>query len=286
MKEKFLDQDLSEGRLKQIQTVNEILEEYAAQDFTLTLRQLYYQLVTREIIPNLKTEYRRLMMTVKAGRLNGLIDWNMIEDRTRIPYLEYAVDSIDQALEDTVDQYKLQRQSGQRFHMELWTEKDAVSKILKQSSRHFHIRLIVNRGFSSWSAFYQASIRFLNHHSLILYVGDHDPSGLDMMRSIEENLKILKVENFEIVNVALRKDQISRFKLPSNPTKSADPRAQSYVKSHGEKCWELDALNPGLLDSIITQAIKKYLDVEQFEKMMRKEKRDRRKLSKLLSKET
>ena len=288
MKQAFRTQQIRPRRMEQIQQANEILEEYAGQDYRLTLRQLYYQLVARDLIENEVKEYAKLSQTCVIGRMNGLIDWNHIEDRIRQPYLEYAVDSIPEAIEDTIRYYKLHRQKKQRIHIEIWTEKDAVSNILKRVSEYFHVRLMVNRGYSSCSAMYDTAKRLLQatdkYGCTILYVGDHDPSGLDMLRDIEERLTELGVSDFEVIPVALTMKQIKQYDPPPNPAKSTDPRANWYFAKYGKQSWELDALRPDVLEQIVKEAVLKYLDVDLFNKMLDKEANDKKQLRKLMEK--
>jgi len=278
MRERFRVNSVTEKRKAQISLVNGILEEYNAEGYTLTLRQIYYQLVARGIIKNNPNEYKRVSKTLEIGRYNGLIDWAMIEDRTRIPYLDYYVDSIQNALEDTVKHFKYDRQEGQPYHMEIWTEKDAVSNILRRVSEYYHVELMVNRGFSSHSAFYDASKRKADCPTVILYVGDHDPSGLDMIRDIRIKLHELGVCEFEVVPVALTMNQIQQHELPSNPIKIKDPRAWEYLRKHGESSWELDALAPRTLEEIVRSAVLDILDEETFKEVLVHEKEDRESL--------
>lgn len=283
MKEKFRNQRITPMRLEQIQLSNHILEEYDKQGYRLTLRQLYYQLVAEGFIPNEAKEYQKLIQTLVIGRMNGLIDWDFIEDRLRKPYLTYSVGSIVEALEDTISAYKLDRQKGQPYHIEIWTEKDAVSSILKRSSVYFHVNLMVNRGYSSCSAMYEAfrrieSALIRKQETKILYVGDHDPSGLDMLRDIWERLYEFGVRDFKVIPVALTWNQVVKYKPPPNPAKITDPRARWYIREYGEESWELDALKPDILHDIITQAVLGFLDINKFKAVLRKEKSDTKRL--------
>lgn len=286
MKQAFRNQNIRDKRMERIQQANEILEEYAGQDYRLTLRQLYYQLVARDLIKNEVKEYAKLSQTCVIGRMNGLIDWNHIEDRIRKPYLEYAVDSVSEAIDDTIRYYKLHRQKKQRIHIEIWTEKDAVSNILKRVSEYFHIRLMINRGYSSCSAMYDTAKRMLQaadkYGCTILYVGDHDPSGLDMLRDIRERLEEFEVCDFEVIPVALTMKQIKQYDPPPNPAKQSDPRAGWYIEKYGTASWELDALRPDVLEQIVKDAVLKYLDVDLFNKMLDKEASDKKKLQKII----
>lgn len=284
MKEAFRSQRITPARGERIEQANSILEEYGEQGYRLTLRQLYYQLVARAFIPNNVREYAKLSQTMVLGRMNGLTDWRMIEDRIRTPYLTYAVDSIKEALEETVGYYKRNRQEGQLTHIEIWTEKDAVSNILKRVSEYYHIKLMVNRGYSSCSAMYDASKRMLvsGNPAKILYVGDYDPSGLDMLRDIRERLEEFGVEDFEVIPVALTMEQIKQYNPPPNPAKIKDPRAGWYLAEHGNQSWELDALSPEALEQIVRDAVIEQLDEAAFEEMLEQENVDKERLRKLI----
>lgn len=288
MKETFRSEKITPAKEAYIETANEILEEYAAQGYRLTLRQLYYQLVARGRIPNLVQEYSKLSRIMVFGRMNGLVDWDYIEDRFRLPWLPYWNEGPADALKDTIDQYRLDRQKGQENYIEIWTEKDAVSNILKKSSDFYHIRLVVNRGYTSCSAikkaFERLSHRFTNYKQdlTILYVGDHDPSGLDMIRDILDRLAEFGLFLINLDHVALTMAQIEEFKPPPNPAKITDPRAIKYISEHGSQSWELDALRPEVLKEIIEKAIEKNINLEKFLDVCRKEDRDKKDLEKIM----
>ncbi len=177
-----------------LNVINKIIEEYRMQGYRLTLRQLYYQLVSRDIIANAKKEYAKLSTLLTKGRMAGVVDWDAIEDRGRRPYIPYSVRNVEHAVQDTINQYRLNRQKGQKIYIELWVEKDALSGVLKRITEKYHIKLIVNKGYSSTSAMYGAYERVKDKildkkKVVILYLGDHDPSGLDMIRDIRDRTK-------------------------------------------------------------------------------------------------
>lgn len=314
-----------------------IVNEYSSEGYILTLRQLHYQLVTQNWIVNHDTAYKKLGNILDDCRYSGTIDWNAMEDRGRIPYIPYSVKDVEDALQDTVDQYRLDRQIGQTNKIELWTEKDALSGILRRTTEKYHIRLVVNKGYTSSSALYNTYQRAVStiedgHKFTILYFGDHDPSGLDMVRDIRERLtfflcrgdslnrsaivrdwwerknfnlydaaefssnnNLLKlieedddklIEEFDAVQVAmyleynklfnvihigLTMEQIKKYKLPSNPTKLTDSRSDKYIQKYGKICWEVDALKPQVLTSIVESHIKKQIDIGMYNEMVEKE---------------
>jgi hypothetical protein len=156
-----------------LETINNILEEYKNDGYVLTLRQLYYQLVSKDIIPNNDKEYAKLSNILKKGRMAGIVDWASIEDRVRVPKIPYYVKDVKDAIKDTIEQYRIDRMRGQNNKIEIWVEKDALSNVLYRVSSKYHIRLMVNRGYSSVSAMYDAYNR-LNSGDVILYFGDQE----------------------------------------------------------------------------------------------------------------
>lgn len=292
MKQAFRHDKITSKRADQIDLINGILEKYDQQGYVLTLRQIYYQLVARDIIANEVREYTKVMKTLTMGRMNGLIDWWMIEDRTRQPYLDYFASGVLGALQDTFDQYKLDRWAGQEYNIEIWTEKDAVSNILLRVSRYYHLRLLVNRGYTSCSAMYIAAARIRrqkslkNRNTIILYVGDHDPSGLDMVRDIVARFFEFEIAHaVEIIPVALTMAQVEEFNPPPNPAKINDPRASQYISEHGGESWELDALEPETLRSIVEEAVKEHLDQGLFDNILGQEESDKIRLEEIITNE-
>lgn len=271
-----------------VQHIVDILADYAEDDYIITLRQLHYQFVKSNWIINHDTAYKKLGTILDDCRYAGIIDWAAIEYRGRKPYIPYSVRDPDHALQDTVDQYRLDRQLGQEVAIELWTEKDALSGILQRTTEKYHIQLAVNKGYTSSSAIYRAYQRILYNarsgkYTTILYFGDHDPSGLDMIRDIQERLTMmvekgkyeLTAKNvFQVLPIGLTMKQIRQYNLPPNPTKMTDTRSNGYIKKFGKTCWEVDALDPRTLTDIVEANIVDQIDVDLYEEMLVKEAAD------------
>ena len=149
MKEKFREIKLSKKNLEKLNKINSIIQEYEADGYRMTLRQLYYQLVSRDIIPNEQKEYAKISTLLKEGRMAGIVDWHAIEDRLRVPYLPYWYISPKEAIDDVAETYRLNRQWRQKIHVEVWVEKDALSGVLKRITSKYHVNLLVNRGYGS-----------------------------------------------------------------------------------------------------------------------------------------
>lgn len=296
MKERFRENlHLSRKNITKLAMVNEIIEEYKQQGYRLTLRQLYYQLVSRDIVPNMQSEYAKLSRLLVKGRMAGMVDWNAIEDRLRVPFLPYWVNDVADAINDTIKHYRLDRQEEQKVYIEIMVEKDALSGVLRGVASDFHINLVVNRGYSSCTAMYDAYKRFEREtldggdiiggkDLVILYLGDHDPSGLDMIRDIRNRLEEFCIEP-EIIHVAITQEQIEMYNPPPNPAKITDPRFKHYIQSHGTTSWEVDALEPRVLNQLIREKIESLIDMELFQEKLEQEQRDKEKLAELAKKQ-
>lgn len=265
--------------LQRIDECNAILDDYQAQGLRLTLRQLYYQLVTKNTIPNSEKSYKALGGLVSDARLAGKMDWDAIEDRVRRPRILEDFSSLKEMLEQNLRTYRLQRWEGQENYVELWVEKDALAGVLSPICDQFHVTLMVNRGYSSSSAMYEASQRFMYKLDSqegcqtlhLLYLGDHDPSGEDMVRDIEDRLNMFDCSVY-VKKIALTTEQVHRYNPPPNPAKLTDSRARTYIAKHGRSSWEVDAIPPQELQKIVRGEIRELLDEDLMNKVIAREK--------------
>lgn len=279
MREEFIEKRFSPARLRLIGTANEIVEQYMAQGFRLTLRQLYYVFVTQNELPNLNRAYKMLGEAISDGRLAGLIDWEAIEDRVRVPINPPEFNGLEDLVQAALQSYRLPRWADQENYVELWVEKDALAGVLRPLAMEYHITLMVNRGYSSQSAMYEAGKRFIREGNAdkechLLYLGDMDPSGEDMVRDIQDRLERFGAD-VHVVKVALTLDQIETYKPPPNPAKLSDSRASAYISRHGSFSWEVDALKPEVLHTVIRGNVEDLLDLEKYRRVMRRETKDK-----------
>lgn len=299
---KFRDIRMSKSNKERLDIINNIIEEYQEDGYVLTLRQLYYQLVTRDIVPNKQSEYSKLSTLLKEGRMAGIVDWDAIEDRLRKPQKPASFDSPIDILEAAINQYALPRQEGQNTYIEVWVEKDALSGVLKRITEKYHIPILVCRGYSSASAMFDSYQRFKeaynqNQAIKVIYLGDFDPSGEDMVRDIKDRTMEFIMGDmrfdteyeaevdfkFSISKIALTTEQIRKYNPPPNPAKMTDPRAKDFVKKHGATSWEVDALRPEVLNKILEDSIKEHLDEDMFHEIVSREEEDKDKLRSLIS---
>lgn len=293
MREKFINKRWNNPeKLVLVQHCSQIIANYLAQNLRLTLRQLYYQLVTRNLITNQEKSYKNLSSIVSDARLAGLLDWEAIEDRIRQPRVNLEFNDLGERCKLACDNYRLPRWKDQDAYVELWVEKDALAGVLQPLARDHHVTMMVNRGYSSQSAMYEAANRFKEaepKHGIIFYLGDHDPSGEDMVRDIRDRFKMFgvgenSVHEFEIRKLALTMEQIEEHEPPPNPAKMTDPRAGEYVAEHGNSSWEVDALPPEVLAQIIRDAFLEVIDQDKMDAIIEQEEKDKAELTKAVEK--
>ena len=270
-----------------LEQANAIIAEYEAQELRMTLRQLYYQFVSRDIIPNTEKSYKRLGTIISDGRLAGEIDWDAIEDRARQPQTPAHWPSVREALEGRLRAFRLNRWEDQTKRVELWVEKDALAGVLWPIASRWHITLMVNRGYSSSSAMYESAARLQSgarpmQQKIVLYLGDHDPSGEDMVRDVRDRLVMFGVKGLEVTKVALTMAQVRQYNPPPNPAKLTDSRAAAYVEEHGDESWEVDALPPDVLTRLVESAIQQHVDVRRMRAIQREENAQRDRVNEFL----
>lgn len=287
MREEFISKNFRPATLLIIKRANEIIGEYDAQGLRLTLRQLYYQFVTRNWLPNLEKSYKNLGSAISDGRLAGLIDWDSIEDRVRVPLVPGEFKNLQELVDVALRSYRLPRWASQPNYVELWVEKDALAGVLAPIADDFHITLMVNRGYSSQSAMYESAQRFLRQNSYkenyLLYLGDHDPSGEDMVRDIRERLHLFGA-SLTVEKLALTMEQVRHYNPPPNPAKMSDSRAEKYVNEHGYSSWEVDALPPNVLNKLIVKRLSALVDAGMMEKVKQQEEKDKKRLYQVVRK--
>lgn len=285
MKKKYEEINFSAKTLERLAEIGEVIGHFQKRGFKMTLRQLYYQLVAKHIIPNRKQEYKKLSNMLKNARMAGLVDWDIIEDRGRVPIAHSQFLSLKHCLERASKTFRLQdREDTQKIYVELLTEKEALSSVLKPLTMKYHKRLVINKGYTSATAMHEMfkRLKFEQGHGrkiVILYLGDHDPSGLDMDRDIEDRLATFGIK-VKPERIGLTMKQIEELDPPPDPAKITDPRAKWYIEEFGDESWEVDALPPDYLTELVEKSIKKYMDMDQYKTVIDEEDRLKAKLKK------
>ncbi|WP_420544681.1 hypothetical protein [Nitrosopumilus sp.] len=256
--------------------------------YNLTVRQVYYQLVSRDIVPNNLGSYQLTSRVLKDARMSGLVDWDTIEDRVRQTIMPNEFDDVTEFINAAINSYRLPRWKDQDHYVEVIVEKEALAGILRPLTNRYHVLLLPNKGYSSASAIHEAAQRFIYQTSSeekqchILYLGDHDPSGMDMVRDIQDRLDELLC-TVSVEKIALTMEQIKQYNPPPNLVKKSDSRSKKYVSEYGNKSWELDALKPEVLNELVESNIKKYLDMKKYDDVVSQEEREKLRLVELSS---
>lgn len=269
MYQKYVDINFKADSVALINTMDVIVRDYIRQGYVLTVRQLYYQLVSKDIVSNTEQSYKRITGLVNDARLAGLIDWAGIEDRTREFITRGRWDSPGQVVRACANQFHMDMWVGQPYRLFVIVEKEALAGVLERTSHKFDTPLLAARGYPSGTVLRE----FVKDDILpaiedgqdivILHLGDHDPSGLDMTRDLEARIAIFaedEADKISINRIALSMAQIQQFNPPPNPAKTTDARFVEYRKLYGDKSWELDALSPAFLNSLLDTEIQQYID--------------------------
>lgn len=269
-----------------INTINSILDEYRRQDFRLSLRQLYYQLVARDFIANTQRSYKNTGNLVSNARLAGLIDWDMIEDRNRETNSPSHWNSPAEIVRVAASSFRIDKWFNQEYHIEVMVEKDALSGVLDPICHELDISITANKGYCSSSTMYEIGKRLYRKSFgekkaiCVIYLGDHDPSGIDMTRDVQDRLGMYSyIRNIEVIRVALNWDQIEQWRPPENPAKETDSRYSSYLEKFGDSSWELDAVEPSQLSELVQSIVLERRDELAWQEAIDKEDDMRRDLN-------
>jgi len=256
----YVSKQFGRSSLEAIDCANGIIDEYAAQGFDLTLRQLYYQFVSRDLIENTDRAYKRL---------GSVAHW----------------ESPAEIIATCAEQFRLDKWEEQSYRVEVWIEKDALTGVIEGICRTLDVAWFSCRGYTSQSEMWRAAQRLRGYVEcdqapVILHLGDHDPSGIDMTRDIADRLALF-MGGVEIQRLALNLDQIERYGPPPNPTKTTDSRAGDYINQYGNDSWELDALEPSVLVDLIQRATVALREDEKWEAAAEVERQQRTQLRRL-----
>jgi len=259
-----------------VYTANDIIDEYEAAGYTLTLRQLYYQFVARDFIENTERSYKNLGSIITKARMAGLISWEAIEDRGRKHNKYWFEEDPSEPVRDLPRWIRYDQWDRQDTYVEVWVEKEALGNVIERACNPLLVPHTACKGYLSASEAWRAGQRFEaklaeGKECRIIHLGDHDPSGIDMTRDNQDRIDIFTgftnpcVDGVEVTRIALNMDQVERYRPPVNPTKLKDSRAKEYIKRYGKSSWELDALEPAILEKLIKDEVEQYIDFNMWD---------------------
>ncbi len=277
MKEAFRSKRFTAEQTTLVDHVNRIIDDFASQGIPRnTLRTIYYGLVSEDLIPNTVPMYKKLGDLMSDARLAGMVDWEAIVDLERKVHHPFEVESPTDFIDRLLPLYRHDRWEGQENYVEVWVEKNGMTVSIQPLTTELHVPLVANKGYGSMTNLYEGSKRFLdaaedgkNLH--ILYLGDHDPSGLDMDSDIAKRMEMFGVNDLRVQRMALTTDQVREYNPPPNPAKITDSRAKSYIAQFGNTSWEVNALSPTTLNNVLRDRIEELIDVDALDDVLKEE---------------
>jgi hypothetical protein len=289
-----------------VRTAEQILGEYSAAGYEMTLRGLYYQLVRRDLFPprrrfwwdtagrqfvrdpdgsnpdstpNAQPNYKWLVSLMTDARDGGLIDWGHLQDNERsLRGGDWGDFSPEDAMANLAAGYRLTHWEGQPEMVEVWVEKQALANVVSRACGRWDVPFMACKGYMSASEMHAAARRLARYEragqaTTVLHLGDHDPSGVDMSRDIADRLALYG-SSARVERIALNRDQITDD-LPPAPAKITDSRAAPYIAEYGEDSWELDAMEPAVMDALIERHILAHLDQPMYAARVHREESER-----------
>lgn len=289
-----------------LQQVDQAISYFQSQGVKPTLRTIFYYLVSKQVIPNTTSQYKGLSAALVDARKDGRYAWDFLEDKTRVVlgFLEDYVepessldrfrddiaakledlslaDLLDEVFDNLGPSFTVQAWAEQPEICEIWIEKEALASTVEAWLGDLKVPIRVNRGYSSWTFIYnnvEALRGALENHKkvTIYYLGDLDPSGVDMQRFLEEAIRYFGLDQAqaELIRLAVTGDQVEKFNLPPRPQDAEtlaklqrDTRTRSYAETYIVELDALVAFAPGAFRELIKAAIRERWDPEIFEKL-------------------
>lgn len=246
-----------------------------ARDRPMTVRQVFYQAVTRGLVDKTEPEYKTTVCRLLAEmRLSGELPFDWIADETRWMRKPSSYSSLDEMLLDAAQFYRRDLWESQDVYVEIWLEKEALAGVLFQVTSEWDVPLMVTRGYPSLSFVHGAAeaIAGVGKPTTIYYFGDHDPSGVDIPRNVEQRLREFAPDaEISFERVAVTPEQISEWDLPTRPTKRTDTRSRRFV---GDSV-EVDAIVPDVLRQLVRNRIEQHVDDHRLEVLQAAEESER-----------
>ncbi len=292
-KQKFVNTRFTEQSLRLLKIAERVTNQFRAERLDLTVRQMYYQYVSNyyDSIPdewadpesgskNNEKSYKNIVKLISKGRKAGLLDWDMFTDRVRVVDRLAMWDDPEDRLHWAAKTHRLDKWDDQPNYVMGMIEKQALEGILFQVCRQVEIPAVSNHGFSSDTLMYEIGREFhaRRRHGQeihVIYLGDHDPSGMNMGSDIKKRLEMYSEGYVEIHRVALTWDQVQQYNPPPNPTKPTDSRTDAYEEEFGEECWELDALTPTVLRDVVRDKVEELRDEDIWNESLDKQEHER-----------
>lgn len=263
----------------EIDGLKQAMLDILAEQEELTVRHLFYLMVSRGLIEKTETEYNNVVIRLALQmRRNGDIPFGKIVDGTRLYRMPRTYGSVDEALRETARLYRRSYWRDANELVEVWCEKEAISGFLYQITEQYGVPLMVTRGFSSESIVQSVANELENDWRplTILFVSDLDPSGDLMPADVIKRIRhYAPSANIALERVAVTRYQAANLGLPTRPTKREGNRHATNFE--GESV-EVDAMHPETLKQFLRVAIEDHMDLHQLKVLQEAEASEREQL--------
>jgi len=246
----------------------------------MSVRQLYYQLVSRGVIPKTEAAYKRVCDASGQMRISGELPYRKIADGHRVRRSFLAHNGIQDALEDAQLMYRRNMWASQPHHIEIWSEKDALTGVILPVCDRYGVTYVATRGFPSITLRYETAAELLRigKPTRIFYFGDHDASGQQISDNLEAELRQHGAD-VTVERMALHPAQVRAWALPTRPGKHSDSRHKAFAAKYGDASVELDAVSPDMLTALVRHAIESEINVDEWQRMQEVEALERQTLA-------
>jgi hypothetical protein len=258
------------GRGKAQKSLDLIQAMYAKAEaaWPITGRGIGYKLFVADLIASMsRNDMQKVYRLLKEAREQGLIPWEWIVDETRSIERVATWDDPEDYAECVARSYRRDFWNQQPVRVQVWSEKGTVRGVLQPVLDQYAVGFNPVHGFNSATNTHNAAEDDDGRELIVLYVGDYDPSGLFMSeQDLPYRLADYGGHHITIKRIALTPEQTRG--LPSFPAtdKSKDPRYKWFVANHGDRCWELDAMDPNDLRDCVEQAIVELIEPTAWER--------------------
>lgn len=265
----------------EVEARRKALFEIVAEMRPMTVRQVFYQAAVRGLVEKAESGYAKVQTDLTLMRREGILPYDWLADNTRWQRKPRTFDSVEDALNETARFYRKSLWADAAAYVEIWLEKDALAGVVYPVTSTYDVPLMVARGYASLSFLHSAAeyINDLTVPTYIYHLGDYDPSGVNAAEKIEETLRELAPHaDITFERLAVTRQQIALWHLPSRPTKTSDTRAKGF----GKTSVELDSIEPQRLRSLVQNVIEVHLPARQFKVLKAAEESERELLTSLV----
>jgi hypothetical protein len=260
---------------REMETLEDGLIRIVETEQPTTVRHVFYKAVAEGLIPKVESAYNGVVVRLLTRlRRAGRIPYGSISDNTRWTLNVRSYASAGDAVARIAQTYRQNLWTNAAVRVEIWTEKDAVAGLLSDTASQWCVPTMVFRGYSSISYLYTIAEEIRAHGlpTFIYYFGDHDPSGVNIEKIVTTTVRgMVPDAEIHVERLAVTREQIKQYGLPTRPTKKTDSRAKKFRS----RSVEVDALDSATLQALAGSAIKSHLDDGEVERLLLIEEQER-----------